>query len=180
MAITDALRDYVTTKIAKMDRFTDHIVDVHVTLDSQRAMKTVNIDIHFERFDAKVHAEADDMYAAIDLATGKLKVLLSRWHERIRQHHAKTHEERQMEVSVYKNPVDEFNEEIDAENAKRFQLHEVIRREKKPLKTLMLSEAIMKMELSSNPFMIFKGEEDQKVKVIYRLPDGNFGVVEPV
>ena len=39
-------------------------------------------------------------------------------------------------------------------------------------------EAIMKMELSEDNFLIFRSEEDTKLKVIYRRSDGNFGVIE--
>jgi len=36
----------------------------------------------------------------------------------------------------------------------------------------------MKMELSGDAFMIFRSEEDNKVKVIYRREDEDFGIIE--
>jgi putative sigma-54 modulation protein len=47
-----------------------------------------------------------------------------------------------------------------------------------PLKTLTQDEAIMKMEITSDSFMIFKSEEDLKIKVIYRREDENYGIVQ--
>ena len=37
----------------------------------------------------------------------------------------------------------------------------------------------MKMELAGDPLLVFRAEADQKLKVIYRREDGNYGVIEP-
>ncbi len=36
----------------------------------------------------------------------------------------------------------------------------------------------MKMDLSGDAFLIFRSEEDRKIKVIYRRDDGDYGVIE--
>ena len=61
----------------------------------------------------------------------------------------------------------------------RFKPHRVIKQESRPLKTLTYDEAIMKMELSGDSFLLFKNEVDQKLKVIYRRKDENYGIIEP-
>jgi len=48
-----------------------------------------------------------------------------------------------------------------------------------PLKTLSYQEAVMKLDLSHDPFMLFVNETDQKLKVIYRREDGDYGIIEP-
>jgi putative sigma-54 modulation protein len=77
----------------------------------------------------------------------------------------------------------EFNSEIEEETErqreKSFQLHEIVRVESQPLKILTDNEAIMKMELSGAPVMVYRSEISRKLKVIYRLEDGNFGIIEP-
>jgi putative sigma-54 modulation protein len=35
------------------------------------------------------------------------------------------------------------------------------------------------MELSEDLFMVYRSEEDRKLKVIYRRNDGNYGIIEP-
>ena len=54
----------------------------------------------------------------------------------------------------------------------------MVAQEKKSLKTLTLDEAIMKMELSSDSFLIYKAEDNHKIKVIYRRKDDHYGVIE--
>ena len=46
------------------------------------------------------------------------------------------------------------------------------------LKTLSTDEAMMKMELTENNFVVYRCEEDKKLKVIYRRQDHNFGIIE--
>lgn len=184
--VTDAMRDYVTKKLHKVERLSDSITDIHVTLDVQKIQNNVTIVMHFGHYTIKSQASSDDMYASIDKAVNKLSSLLQRYKERIQAHHNTSHAEVNMNVDVYLAPseIDIINEEIDEENRKRdvkkYELHKIMRKEQKPLKVLTRDEAIIKMELSSEPFMIFKSEEDQKIKVIYRMTDDNYGIIEPL
>jgi putative sigma-54 modulation protein len=45
------------------------------------------------------------------------------------------------------------------------------------MKTLTQNEAIIKMELSGDQFLIFRSEEDRKLKVIYRRSDDHYGII---
>ena len=87
-------------------------------------------------------------------------------------------------IQPLKDQVAEINDEIAAENAKNehlgdpYKQHKVIAKETIALKTLTQDEAIMKMELSGESFLLFRGEEDQKLKVIYRREDENYGIVQ--
>ena len=60
----------------------------------------------------------------------------------------------------------------------KFRSHKIISREKHPLKTLTDGEALMKMDLSGDHFLIYRSEESQRLKVMYRRDDGDFGVIE--
>jgi putative sigma-54 modulation protein len=85
-------------------------------------------------------------------------------------------------IQPLKDDLSAINDEIEAENAQeaaeKYQLHEVVAKETMLLKTLTQEEAIMKMEITSDPFMIYRSEEDQKLKVIYRREDDNYGLVQ--
>jgi len=37
----------------------------------------------------------------------------------------------------------------------------------------------MKLELSDEPFLIFRSQEDLKIKILHRLEDGNYGLINP-
>ncbi len=185
--VTEAMKDYALEKISKIERFSPRMIDVMMTMDIQKLDHRVDIVIHFNNMKIKSHAITGDMYASIDLAVDKLQNQIRRYKDKIQDHHFKGVNEVDMNVNVIRPRADdelnEMNGEIDEENEKsliaKYFPHQVVSKEKRPLKTLSLDEAIMKIELSSDFFLVYRSEEDQKIKVIYRRNDGDFGVIEP-
>jgi putative sigma-54 modulation protein len=42
-----------------------------------------------------------------------------------------------------------------------------------------MQEAVMKMDLSADSFLVYKAVEDGGVRVIFRRNDGNYGIIQP-
>jgi putative sigma-54 modulation protein len=181
--VTEAMKNHAIDKLSKLDHFHNHITELHVTLDIQKLEHTCIIIMKFDHFKVKVACSSSDMYASIDKAVDKLKSKITRWKSRIQDHHKKGLKVVDMEVNVLGRPfgtIEEFNEEIESENKMdEYRSPKIIGNDKRSLKFLTAEEAIMKMELSDDPFMIFRGEEDRKLKVIYRRNDGNYGLILP-
>lgn len=184
--VTDPMKDYAYEKLSKIERFHDHIMDIHVTMDVQKVEQSVVIMLHLEHFRVKVSASSSDMYASIDKAIEKLQSKIRRWKSRIQDHHKKSRSVVDMQISVLKRPftdVDHINEAIELENIAHemevYQAPHIVGTDTRPLKTLTTDEAIMKMELSDDNFMLFRSEEDRKLKVIYRRKDGHYGLILP-
>jgi putative sigma-54 modulation protein len=85
--VTQALRDYVQTKLQRLERHADNLLDVHVILSvdklDQKADATINAA------GRTLHAEsvAADMYAAIDLLADKLDRQVLKHKEKLTDHH---------------------------------------------------------------------------------------------
>jgi len=122
----------------------------------------------------KSHAATSDMYVSIDQAIGKLTRQLRRYRHRLKQHHAKKFDIEELPVTVYSVAEYPADEEIENHEAP----HQVVSKEMQKLKTLNEDEAIMKMELSQERFMVYRGEEDRQIKVIYRREDKNYGIID--
>ena len=43
---------------------------------------------------------------------------------------------------------------------------------------MSMEDAVMEMDLTGRPFLVFT-DQDEKVKVVYRREDGNYGLIEP-
>lgn len=184
--VTDAMKNYVWDKLTKVERFHTHIMDCHVVMDIQKLEHSVVIVLKFDNLKIKVSASSTDMYASIDRAIDKLQKKISRWRDRIHEHNIKKLTAIDMVVNVIHRPVDELKEinaEIEAENGskkiKELQQPRVTGTFTKPLKTLTTDEAVMKMELSDDHFLIFRDEVDLKLKVIYRRSDATYGIIQP-
>ena len=70
--LTDSLKDYVSSKLEKLDRHIDNISNIQVTLSVQKQRHVAESTLHVSGADIHGTAEHDDMYAAIDLLVDKL------------------------------------------------------------------------------------------------------------
>jgi putative sigma-54 modulation protein len=181
--VTEAMKTYAIEKISKLERIAPRIIDVHVTMDIQKVQHKVDIVMKYSNTTIKSGAVSNDMYASIDLAVHKLESQLKRYLSRIHDHHAKNHQMVEIAETIYEAPdIEEFNAEIEFETKEKrsaaLRPGQIVGTEKQHLKVLTPEEAVMKMDLSKKPCMVFRGEADRKLKVIYRRADGNFGIIE--
>lgn len=70
--VTSALRDYVNTKLSKLQRHFDHITATEVTLTVEKMIQKAEASVHVAGADLFAACESEDMYAAIDALTDKL------------------------------------------------------------------------------------------------------------
>lgn len=184
--VTDAMKDYAIEKISKIEKFSNRIIDVNVTMDIQKLDHRVAITIKVDHIKIKGQAASTDMYASIDRSVEKIERQLRRYKSRIKDHTAKPVNIVDLKVNVFKKPEEEdlvdINIDIEDQNQKdlfeKYCPHDIVEQDTRPLKTLTFEEAVMKMELSSDVFLIFRHEVDQKLKVIYRRKDKNYGIIE--
>lgn len=184
--MTEAMEDYAMEKVSKIEKFMNRIIDVSVILEVQKLEHRCNIILKAGHTKVKSHAISDNMYASIDKAVDRLQTQLLKYKDRIQDYHSKANEAIDINVNVLgvsELELTEINDDIDEENSQKnsmkFVPHKIQRQKKLPLKLLTNDEAIMKLELSGDAFLIFKGEADRKLKVIYRRRDDSFAIIEP-
>jgi len=88
--ITPALREYVEEKLDKIFRHFDHLTSTHVILEVEKTRHKAEANINARKIRFHAAAEADDMYAAIDLMAGKLDRQVLKHKEKVNDHHAET------------------------------------------------------------------------------------------
>lgn len=70
--VTDALRDYVTEKMSRLERHFDKIISANITLEVDKLQQKAEGTLHVAGTDLVAEAEHTDMYAAIDLLVDRL------------------------------------------------------------------------------------------------------------
>jgi putative sigma-54 modulation protein len=72
LVITPAIRSYLITKLERVTRHFDHVIDVNVVLSVDKLQQQITANLHIRGKD--IHAECvdADMYAAIDALADKL------------------------------------------------------------------------------------------------------------
>ena len=86
LEITPAIREYVTSKLGRITRHFDHVIDVNVKLSVEKLRKTIEASVHLSGKDIFVENHDTDMYAAIDILADKLDRQIIKHKEKIVEH----------------------------------------------------------------------------------------------
>jgi putative sigma-54 modulation protein len=81
--LTDSLKSDIEMRMSKLEKFIDRIVEAKVTLSEEKNRQIVEISIHLPggiRLLAK--EQANDMWAAVELAIKKIEVQVKKVNER--------------------------------------------------------------------------------------------------
>jgi len=72
LAVTPAIRSYVQSKLERVARHFDHVIDAHVILTVDKLRQKAEVTLHVRGKDLHCECEENDLYAAIDLLADKL------------------------------------------------------------------------------------------------------------
>lgn len=86
LPVTPAMRSYVESKLSKVTRHFDHVIDVSVTLSVQKLLQKAEVTVRVRGKDIFVESTDSDLYAAIDSLVDKLDRRILKHKEGIRAH----------------------------------------------------------------------------------------------
>ena len=69
--VTPAIREYVTSKLGRVLRHFDHVIDTQVILSVEPVQHKAEVTMHLPGKDIHCEAEAENLYAAIDALIDK-------------------------------------------------------------------------------------------------------------
>lgn len=72
LEVTDALKDYISTKLERIMRHSDNVISATVTLSVDKLVQKAEVDWHMAGKSLHLDQTDKDMYAAIDLLADKL------------------------------------------------------------------------------------------------------------
>jgi putative sigma-54 modulation protein len=81
------MRDYVTSKMTRINRHFDHVIDVNLILTVEKLRQKIEANVHLSGKDIFVESADTDMYAAIDLLVDKLDRQIVKHKEKIKSKH---------------------------------------------------------------------------------------------
>ena len=81
--LTDSLRDYVESKLGKLERHFDQVVDVQVILSVEKLRQKAEATVHVSGTNLYADDTQEDMYGLID----KLDRQVKKHKEKITNHH---------------------------------------------------------------------------------------------
>ena len=173
--VTDHMRDYVTKKVAKLDRHLDSIDQIRIDLAFVKTARSAadryvaQMTLYGKGFILRSEERSDDIRTAMDAAMEKLSRQIDRLKNKRKR--GRGDGKSASEVAPELEPAVEPNPEEPPM---------IMRRKRFDLIPMAEEEAIEQMKLLGHDnFFVFYNVKAGAVNVLYRRRDGTYGLIEP-
>lgn len=176
--ITDAIREFVKKKIGTLHLDYPKIIEARAVLDVQKNRHVAEIILFCaNHITIDASTEGPDMYAAIDETISKIARRMRKHKTRLLKKHRPKPEQtiKQLDEKVFASNILDTHPEEATEDPEPMIIH----REGQNLKTLYKEEAIMELELSDKPFVVYTNARRNVLQIVYRRSDGDYAIIEP-
>jgi len=176
--IGDALQTHVKSELNDIvEKYAERPTDANVVFSKSGHEHVCEATIHLSTgLTAQAKAHATEIYAAFDECAEKMEKQLRRYKRRLKDHHSKRKEPvEQLGASSYILAASEGVDDSEPETLQPMIIAEV----ETKVSTMSVGEAVMQMEISGAPVVIFRNESNSAFGVVYKRDDGNIGWIEP-
>jgi ribosomal subunit interface protein len=180
--VGEALRERISARVAEaMGKYFDGGYSGHATIGRDGSGFRTECALHLDSgITLHVDAQAADAYDSADRAALRIEKRLRRYHRRLKEHHARHDSHKAAQAAaisapsyVIAAPAEESEEEITEFNPV------IIAEASTALKRLSVSEAVMELDLTGAPVVVFRHAGHGRVNLVYRRADGNIGWIDP-
>ncbi len=171
MEVTDRLYDYVSKKVAKLDRYLSDLEEARVELAFVKSARSAGdrqvaqLTVRGKGYLLRSEERSDDIFAAVDSAIDKMQRQMERF--KGKRQRGRGDGKTAAQVTVEKPPVEEVERSL------------IVRRKRFVLTPMDEVEALEQMSnLSHEDFFIFYNPATNSVNVLYRRREGDYGLIE--
>lgn len=175
MDIGDAFRTRITGSIHDaIGKYFDGGFSSQVIVEKAGARFNADCKIHLDS-GANLHAagDANDPQVAFDTAFGRIEKRLRRYKRKLRDHHhGESRGTAEIAYAVFDSPQDEEHEvEVDFAPA-------IVAETTKKLATMSVATAVMALDMTDEPVVMFRKPGSSELNIVYRRNDGNIGWID--
>jgi ribosomal subunit interface protein len=173
--VGEALRGYVQERVGQtVQRYIGRRPSGHVRVEKEHGEFRTDCTIHlWQGMSLEAHGVAPDAYQSADLACERLEKRVRRYKRRVKRHGGSARKETPAASYVLQSRQD-GQEESDEDNPIIIAEAETVVHE------MAVSDAVMQMDLSDQPFVLFRNASSGEINVVYRRDDGHIGWIDPV
>ena len=176
--IGGALRERVSARVVEaLSKYFDGGYSGHVTVEKEGFGFRTECAIHLDS-GITLHTEANaaDAYASADQAALRIEKRLRRYKRRLKDHHV-TRANGAAVIDAPSYVIEAPSHDSDEEGTEFNPV--IIAESTTALKQLSVSEAVMELDLTGAPVVVFRHAGQGRVNLVYRRPDGNVGWIDP-
>ncbi len=165
--ISPAIRKHVSQHLKKIDPVLTGAVTAHIILSVEKHHRYfVEIIVNWHDHAMTSTADTTDMYASVAQAVDRLRRQALKVKGKIidRKHHA---------IATSKVAPSPIPPAIPTSPPPR-----IIRSRRYPVKPMTPEEAVLSVSAAPEQFLVFRDAETDRVGVIYKRKDGNYGLID--
>ncbi len=167
MKVGDRLQQRIEEKLGKFNRFFGDDVIANVKVRPETNQKCIEVTLKIQKHYYRSETVADDVFTALDQAVDVLE-------GQIRKHKTRI-EKRIHDYAYIKEYLKTQPQGVLDEDEPR-----IIRRKSFDITPMDPEEAVLQMEMLGHSFLLYLDMETDKVCVVYKRKDGNYGLIEPI
>lgn len=181
VSVTSAMRDYATKKVEGLHLDYPKIIEAKVILDVQKHGQIAEIILFCaNHIQIEATSETSDIYSAIDETIAKVARRMRKHKTRLlKKHRPREYDIRHIHEHIFQGDLEELKTDHPVEENAPEVEPLVIHEDHYRIRPLFTDEAIMDLELSERPFIAFTNAKTNKLCVLYRREDGDYGMIEP-
>ncbi|HOV04023.1 MAG TPA: ribosome-associated translation inhibitor RaiA [Hyphomicrobiales bacterium] len=170
--IGDSLRTHVSGRIDEaLGKYYDGSYSGHVVVEREGSGFKTDCLLHLDSgITLQASGRGLDAYQSFDQAAEHVEKRLRRYKRRIKDHRAD--ESERASYQVLAAPAAEEEEVVEAAPV-------VIAESTTSIKTLTVSEAVIELDFTGAPALVFRHAVHGGINVVYRRNDGNIGWIDP-
>ena len=172
--VDEEMRDFAASKVTKVVRFLEEPVEVQFMLDTEKHRQIAELVIHHRHGDLTATEESDQMLDAIQQAINKVEKQARRSHKK---HKDKKRRATPLSEEDWHWPVDVLDQASFSPRAPEGP--KIIKSSRLQIKPMTLEEAALGLAQSKNEFFVFRDSASERINVLYRRSDGNYGLIAP-
>jgi len=176
--IGEALQTHVKDQLGNaVAKYAERPTDANIIFSKSGHEFVCETTVHLSTgLTASAKAHNTDIYGSFDDCCEKMEKQLRRYKRRLKDHHKDRAEPVELfGASSYILASDSDSEAQEPETLQPMIIAEM----QTKIATLSVGEAVMQMDLTGAPVVLFKKEGKEGLNVVYRREDGNIGWIDP-
>lgn len=176
--VGEALQTHVKAELGgTVEKYSQRPTDAIVIFSRNAHEYICEATVHLSTgLTAAAKGQSTEVYAAFEACREKMDKQLRRYKRRLKDHHRDRAEPVEFaDAPMYVLAANGGSQEAEPESLQPMIIAEM----EGKIPSLSVGEAVMQMELTGAPLVVFRNEKSGGVNVVHRRDDGNFGWIDP-
>lgn len=176
--VGESLTNHVRDGIGEVaSKYAERPTEAHITFSKDAHEYRCESTIHLSTgLTVAAEGRSTEIYDSFEKCADKIEKQLRRYKRRLKDHHKdRVTPVEVMEASAYILA----SEDAESLNEPESLQPVIVAEMETKIQLLSVGEAVMQMELTDEPVLVFRNEGHKRINVVYKRKDGNIGWIDP-